>query len=420
MSHNAESWESAGDYRANTGRHYYSVNSFTERVDPYLTKGGTYASGRRAASVHNQKHPDGWRDPSDYSALDIRVEEPWYTVWQQYPNRTDWYTAMGVAYAPPTNTSLPDFTALLTKVRSKALKKFGDQKVDFTVAWAERQKTIDLVADTARRLALSLTEGRKRLIMKASGRKGRVPRGQPRRKVTDAWLEQRYGWAPTLMDLEGAIDWLDSRDDGGYARYRIRSKASSKIRTDTPWTPWIDTAIGSYYPVPARTRDRSSEVIEVKGVYFATLEDKTFRTLQQCGVTNPLTTAWELVPYSFVVDWFVGVGQYLSNLSALDGLHFTVGSETKYVYRVCEREYDNGAPLLGRRAIGGHPSRGRRSYKEFQRTKVTSLSGGLVVKEHPFTALHMIDAISLLAGFIPGYKNADRLISPKQFRAFDF
>lgn len=42
--------------------------------------------------------------------------------------------------------------------------------------------------------------------------------------------------------------------------------------------------------------------------------------LQQLGLTNPALVAWELVPFSFVFDWFISVGQYLQGITALHGV----------------------------------------------------------------------------------------------------
>lgn len=68
--------------------------------------------------------------------------------------------------------------------------------------------------------------------------------------------------------------------------------------------------------------ERSSYVI-----YY--LEDNAFaQRMSQTGLSNPLILAWELVPYSFVVDWFVGVGSYLNNLDATIGLQFNSGTKT--------------------------------------------------------------------------------------------
>jgi hypothetical protein len=39
----------------------------------------------------------------------------------------------------------------------------------------------------------------------------------------------------------------------------------------------------------------------------------------QLGLTNPVSLAWELLPFSFVVDWAWPLGDYFSNLDALYG-----------------------------------------------------------------------------------------------------
>ena len=50
--------------------------------------------------------------------------------------------------------------------------------------------------------------------------------------------------------------------------------------------------------------------------------------LAATGFSNPLNLGWELVPFSFVVDWFVGIGNYLSSLDATLGLAFEKGCKT--------------------------------------------------------------------------------------------
>jgi hypothetical protein len=48
------------------------------------------------------------------------------------------------------------------------------------------------------------------------------------------------------------------------------------------------------------------------------------------GLVNPLSIAWEVVPFSFVVDWFLPVGNFLENLTSLAG---TVQLEAQAAYR---------------------------------------------------------------------------------------
>lgn len=54
-------------------------------------------------------------------------------------------------------------------------------------------------------------------------------------------------------------------------------------------------------------------------------------TLQQLGVTNPLLLAWELVPYSFIADWFIPVGDYLQSLDRFLGKEFVKGCISKTI-----------------------------------------------------------------------------------------
>jgi hypothetical protein len=52
----------------------------------------------------------------------------------------------------------------------------------------------------------------------------------------------------------------------------------------------------------------------------ATIEDKRRRTLQELGLLNPGNLAWNLLPYSFVADWFFGISDYLAGSTALQGM----------------------------------------------------------------------------------------------------
>lgn len=63
------------------------------------------------------------------------------------------------------------------------------------------------------------------------------------------------------------------------------------------------------------------------------VRNKTLMRLEQFGLANPAVVAWELVPFSFVADWFVGVGDYLAAQTALLGLEVLDGGTSQLSVR---------------------------------------------------------------------------------------
>lgn len=74
--------------------------------------------------------------------------------------------------------------------------------------------------------------------------------------------------------------------------------------------------------------DRShNKQTTAKLVYNVRCEDSLKAVAANTGISNPALLAWELLPWSFVIDWFIPVGDYLESLSAFDGFTFSGGSQ---------------------------------------------------------------------------------------------
>lgn len=95
------------------------------------------------------------------------------------------------------------------------------------------------------------------------------------------------------------------------------------------------------YPDTDKGVDVSDQVdakVRVRvGGRFA-LTNHTMYSLAQCGVANPIATAWDLVPLSFVFDWWWNLGRYLEQFSDFYGLDIKDTYRTVYtVARGSER-----------------------------------------------------------------------------------
>lgn len=137
----------------------------------------------------------------------------------------------------------------------------------------------------------------------------------------DNFLEFHFGWAPLLSDIHGAASVLMN----GVPPVHVSAKGKSvdvivNSHTVTPG-PYGKTAVETRYGL-ATTTTRLSAYVKVS--------NPNVWLLNQLGLINPVTIAWNLVPFSFVVDWFVNISNVLNGYSDLMGLSLERTSRTDF------------------------------------------------------------------------------------------
>jgi hypothetical protein len=96
--------------------------------------------------------------------------------------------------------------------------------------------------------------------------------------------------------------------------------------------------------------------------------------LAQTGIDNPALLAWELLPYSFVVDWFLPVGNYLQSLTDFAGFTFVDGWVSYKTEQWFTIEYTGKVTTGGGRAIW-RTGFGKRYQAEYRRDVLSSFPG---------------------------------------------
>jgi hypothetical protein len=141
--------------------------------------------------------------------------------------------------------------------------------------------------------------------------------------VADAWLSYRYGVRPLLYDirdLHGAIVEFEEKRE----LYSQRSGYSySESSTDTVYS---GSQIGQLVYTLTKTTDVN---YSIRGSVSARFQPSRI-------LLDPVTTAWELTRYSFVIDWVLGVGVYLQSTAfKLFSQEYVAsyGFQTDYVVR---------------------------------------------------------------------------------------
>jgi len=124
------------------------------------------------------------------------------------------------------------------------------------------------------------------------------------RGLGGAYLEEHFGWVPLIQDVHDAIETIQNP----IPRIRVQGSGASswsRQKTGGPLYTWIG---GGH----ATMRCRSTAYVH--------LDNPNLYLASQLGLINPLSVAWELVPFSFLVDWFLPVGSFLESLSDFAGV----------------------------------------------------------------------------------------------------
>lgn len=201
---------------------------------------------------------------------------------------------------------------LLNEAKISALNAAADIHVNIPVAIAEGRKTVNQIYDTAQRIEKAYRAFRK-------GRYKAVARylHLSPKTVHKTWLEYKYGWTPLLMDVKGSVEAFAQSQFGRPITFTVAKRASSGVKTSDWSNPNSYGFAGSGKCLDSGHSESHREV-RVKMIFEVV--NPLLSTAQQLGITNPATVAWELVPFSFVFDWFIHVGDYLNALTALHGL----------------------------------------------------------------------------------------------------
>lgn len=213
-----------------------------------------------------------------------------------------------------------------TTARAAALafyEEIGSVKLNLTQAFAERQQTIDLVASTASSLISGYRDLRKgRNPFNPKGRRLK-PLKHGTKAMADRWLEYSYGWVPLIQDVYSAFE-LQKLEPPSLIVKKSKRQTVTSTKHGVPHGCPFD--VGTSQKTESRSRsDRCTLRARV------TVDSPAASFANAVGLTNPALLAWELLPYSFVVDWFYPIGTWLEMQTALYGVSITDASTTKSV-----------------------------------------------------------------------------------------
>lgn len=235
------------------------------------------------------------------------------------------------------NYSPYSFKVAQASALNKCYARFVDKVSDFAQLGAtlgERKQAVDMIVDRATSLRLGYRDLRRgdfqsflrRFRIREKRRKGQPSRRWTRPKDASAlWLEYHFGWSPLIQDIHTAVKLIESPFHHGFP---IQATATSHFENSGPF---------GY-----NESNRQKGYVSQKQGCTMFVENPNLHRATTLGLTNPAAIAWELVPFSFVVDWFIPVGNFLNSWTDFLGLRFEDSYNTRYT-RVENLRLYNGA-----------------------------------------------------------------------------
>lgn len=272
--------------------------------------------------------------------------------------------------------------------------KLQNQKIDLASELAQGFQVINMISDLAVRISKSLLLLKKGRVLDSLG--NLLPHTS--KQVARDYLTYVYGIKPLLSDAFGAAEHLAEYIQRSAP---VKSNGHAKRTLPTRKTPHVvNTTIGQF------SKGELSETTEIRVKYGSefVISDSLSRTAAQLGFTNPANVVWELAPFSFVVDWFLPIGNFLSQLTALNGLSLKVTYKTVFIKRKYVFTMSSTPELLSEGWLNGFRYHGTPPFSYtwdftlvYCRREVISLPSVPSPRfKNPASATHLSNAIALI------------------------
>jgi len=228
-----------------------------------------------------------------------------------------------VYYTDTWNTMIPQ----VARAQAKCLDKFSSsvqERAMIGVDLAEYHQSIDLLHSAAVRTLRLMHAVRKRdfgLLLRSLDPRGvKTLRG---RKVTwsksfaNNFLEVHFGWVPFFQDIFDAAHAISQP---------LKATNAFGSASDAYYLNSITGSPGFI------TVTQTSAKVQVKMGADVSCTNPALHLASSLGLINPFSVAWELVPFSFVVDWFSNVGQFVGQLDEFAGLTLSRAFSTIFIH----------------------------------------------------------------------------------------
>lgn len=271
----------------------------------------------------------------------------------------------------------------------ECLNRINPAAAQALVTGAEGRKTVDMILDRARKLANTWRLCRKgdlsklkdmypgkqtkrypkrvvlwdengQPIVRKNGKLDRryahkpLPPEGPKDPAERLWLEFRYGWSPLVHDIVDQLKAINAQ----YLRDDLVQQPFLRVLGRKSGDGTAVTQLSSPNNNGGSWKGTQTLIHKVEVKAYA-----KYRVVNQSGVKNRLNDfgafdipryMWEVVPFSFVVDWFVPIGDWLGAITPKVGVEVIDSGVTVFTSKTVERVLESYVPSAT--GVGSWPS----------------------------------------------------------------
>lgn len=286
-------------------------------VGPFVISQGDNVTSRRVGQRYRQTKP--YSLPAPFMVQTTKLEHKEGNPTQPLDQ---------VAVAPST---IPGGTSHEASAQTKAYEDLRGQindQAQLGAAIAEHGQATKMIYTRGKQLLDLIRQIRRGDLIgaAASVKLAAVPKGASVKKsFASNWLEYSFGWRPMVGDIHNACSVLESPIKSIRPRGKGHSGPLTWKRTSGSLSNWQSTGYSEDTRVHHYHARTGCEV---------TITNPNLFLFQSLGLANPGTVIWEVIPFSFVVDWFISVEQFLSSGTDWLGLGVTNPWYTTYIRAV--------------------------------------------------------------------------------------
>lgn len=406
---NAGFWTNTRDnspnYVRDSGSRSYSVTpGFNSPSRSQLVKPLNYSATYETTFADSEQHQYETRL---YTVSPPGNVPPYGVVYVYQDSSTITHNSFQLGFRVPTYNA----SSVADRATKKLLEVLKDQKVNVAQAFAEREETVKTVTQSAKTIASVLTNLHKGNFSGAAKALGISPpkRGQRRfnkafandsaNAVGNGWLALQYGWRPLLQDTYGAAETLAQASLGPENKNSVYSKSHGQSRFPLALSQRVVNSNPGW-------TGYDSTVFSCNGFYLSRIGVRYSRasapvsSLAKLGILNPLQLAWELVPYSFVVDWFLPIGDWLGGLDASAGLAFESGYRTNLLKYEATSIRSQSIKKDSSSAVSNFTAQESKRFVQISRVTLSSFPSAPAPSfKNPLSFSHLASAMALLKQF---------------------